>query len=206
MVERPCSVGLTGGLASGKSTVAEILRHRGVPVLDADTVVHGLYDSGKDGAALVADLFGDGVLKPDQSVDRKALAARVLGDSEALDRLNQAIHPVVRDEIDRWLESVDQPIAVVEAALLVETGSWKTYDLLMVVSCTPQQQLERAYHRGVSPLRARALLGAQAPIDRKTVLADVVVDNSRDLEHLEGEVELAWAKVVERCRVLAGSE
>lgn len=206
VAERPCSVGLTGGLASGKSTVAEVLRGRGVPVLDADSVVHGLYEPGGEGVALVADLFGDGVLKSDQSVDRGALAARVLGDPEALERLNRAIHPVVRDEISQWLESVDQPIAVVEAALLVETGSWKTYDLLMVVSCTPQQQLERAFKRGVAPLRARALLGAQAPIDKKTVLADVVVDNRGGLELLEREIERAWAKVEERCRLLAGSE
>ena len=199
MTDRACSVGLTGGLASGKSTVAELLRRRGVPVLDADAVVHGLYEPGGEGVALVADLFGDGVLKPDQSVDRAALAARVLGDAEALDSLNRAIHPVVRDEIGRWLDAIKEPIAVVEAALLVETGSWKTYDLLMVVSCTPQQQLERAFNRGVSPLRARALLGAQAPIEKKTALADVVVDNSGTTEKLERELERAWAEVVKRC-------
>lgn len=206
MTSRPCSVGLTGGLASGKSTVAEWLRRRGVPVLDADRVVHGLYDPGGEGVDLVADLFGDGVLKPDGSVDRAALAARVLDDPEALERLNRAIHPVVRDEIGRWLESVDQPIAVVEAALLVETGSWKTYDLLMVVSCSQHQQLERAFKRGVSPLRARALLGAQAPIDKKVALADVVVDNSGSLDQLEGELERAWEAVMDRCGPAVESE
>ena len=201
MIDRTCSVGLTGGLASGKSTVAGLLRQRGVPVLDADAVVHGLYEAGGEGVALVADLFGDGVLKPDQSVDRKALAARVLGDTEALESLNRAIHPVVRDEIGRWLDTIEQPIAVVEAALLVETGSWRTYDLLMVVSCTREKQLERALARGVTELRARALLGAQASIDQKTALADVVVDNSGGPEQLKGELERAWAKVVERCRL-----
>lgn len=206
MPERPFSVGLTGGLASGKSTVADLLRRRGVPVLDADAVVHGLYEPGGEGVALVADLFGDGVLKPDQSVDRKALAARVLGDAEALESLNRAIHPVVRDEIGRWLHATEQPIAVVEAALLVETGSWKTYDLLMVVSCTHQQQLERAFKRGVGPLRARALLGAQAPIDKKAALADVVVDNSGTPERLERELDRAWAEVVERCQLSVVSE
>ena len=199
MTARTCSVGLTGGLASGKSTVADLLRQRGVPVLDADAVVHGLYEPFGEGVGLVADLFGDGVLKPDQSVDRAALATRVLGDAEALESLNRAIHPVVRDEIDRWLRNVEKPIAVVEAALLVETGSWKTYDLLMVVSCTPQQQLERAFKRGVSPLRARALLGAQAPIEEKTALTDIVVDNSGDLDQLEAELDRAWAEVVKRC-------
>ncbi len=203
MTDRICSVGLTGGLASGKSTVAELLRQRGIPVLDADAVVHGLYETGGEGVALVADLFGDGVLKPDQSVDRKTLAARVLGDAEALESLNRAIHPVVRDEIGRWLGAIEEPIAVVEAALLVETGSWKTYDLLMVVSCTYQQQLERAFNRGVGPLRARALLGAQAPIDKKVALADVVVDNSGTPEQLEAELERAWMEVEKSCGLSA---
>ncbi len=198
---RTCSVGLTGGLASGKSTVADLLRQRGVPVLDADAVVHGLYDAGGEGVALVADLFGDGVLKPDQSVDRKTLAARVLGDAEALESLNRAIHPVVRDEIGRWLGAIEQPIAVVEAALLVETGSWRTYDLLMVVKCTREQQLERALARGVSELRARALLGAQAAIDKKITLANVVVDNSGGLEQLESELKRAWAEVEKSCQL-----
>lgn len=203
MTGRAFSVGLTGGLASGKSTVADKLRLRGVPVLDADAVVHGLYDAGGAGVELVANLFGDGVLKPDCSVDRAALAARVLGDPEALERLNRAIHPLVRDEINRWLHAATQPIAVVEAALLVETGSWKTYDLLMVVRCTHQQQLERAFNRGVSPLRARALLGAQAPIEEKTTLADVVVDNSGTPEQLEGELNRAWAEVEKSCQLRA---
>ncbi|RLE28039.1 MAG: dephospho-CoA kinase [Acidobacteria bacterium] len=203
MTDRTFSVGLTGGLASGKSTVASMLRQRGVPVLDADAVVHGLYGTGGEGVDLVADLFGDGVLKPDQSIDRAALAARVLGDPEALEQLNRAIHPVVRDEINRWLHAVEHPIAVVEAALLVETGSWKTYDLLMVVRCTHQQQLERAFNRGVSPLRARALLGAQAPIEEKTALANVVVDNSGGPEQLEAELNRAWAEVEKSCQLSA---
>ena len=203
MPERPFSVGLTGGLASGKSSVAELLRKRGVPVLDADAVVHGLYDSGNEGVALVVDLFGSGVLNSDQSVDRKALAARVLGDAEALESLNRAIHPVVRDEIGRWLNAIEAPIAVVEAALLVETGSWKTYDLLMVVRCRREQQLERALARGVTELRARALLGAQAAIDQKTALADVVVDNSGAPEQLEAELDRAWTEVVKSCQLSA---
>ena len=149
----------------------------------------------------MADLFGEGVLKPNRSIDRAALAARVLDDAEALENLNRAIHPVVRDEIDRWVHAVEEPIAVVEAALLVETGSWKTYDLLMVVWCRREQQLERALARGLNELRIRALLGAQAPIDKKIAMADVVVDNSGAPEQVEREVERAWAEVVKRCRL-----
>lgn len=200
MTARACSVGLTGGLASGKSSVAELLRRRGVPVLDADAVVHRLYRPGGVGAQQVLDLFGGGCLRPDGSVDRTALATAVVADAEALERLNRAIHPLVRDEIGRWLDAVENPIAVVEAALLVETGSWKTYDLLMVVWCRREQQLERALARGVKPARARALLDAQAAIDEKTVLADVVVDNSGGPDELKGELERAWTEVVKSCR------
>jgi len=195
MTLRTFSVGLTGGLASGKSTVAEMLRERGIPVLDADAVVHELYAVGGPGVAPVVDLFGEDVLGADGSVNRRALANRVLGDTETLEHLNRAIHPLVREEIEGWLEAVDEPIAVVEAALLVETGSYKSYDLLMVVWCNPKQQLERAFHRGVSPLQARALLSAQAPIDEKIALADVVVDNSGTLKQLEIELNRVWAQV-----------
>ncbi len=90
--------------------------------------------------------------------------------------------------------------AVVEAALLVETGSWKTYDLLMVVWCSRQEQLDRAIARGVDETRAQVLLNAQAPIDQKTAQADVVVDNSGDPDQLEEELDRAWSEIVKGCQ------
>jgi len=193
-------VGLTGGLASGKSTIAKILADRGVSVFDADAAVHGLYRAGGEGAAAVAELFGQEVLDAMGDVDREALAARVLGDVRARLRLEDAIHPLVRFLVAEWLESLhNEPVAVVEAALLVETGSYRDYDVLMVAWCQPQQQLERAVARGLAAERAQGLINAQLPLDEKKGVADVVVDNRGDLKDLAQEVEHAWTRVLQLC-------
>jgi len=196
----PCTVGLTGGLASGKSTVARMLDARGVPVFDADEEVHELYRSGHEGAHAVSELFGPTVLDADGGVDRSALAERVLSDPEARSRLETTIHPMVRRQVTAWLVSLgSESIAVVEAALLVETGSYRDYDVLVVVWCEPEQQFERALARGVPRDRAQRLLAAQTPLNQKRQLADVVVDNRGNLEDLEDEVNRAYSEIQRRC-------
>ncbi len=202
---RPCTVGLTGGLASGKSTVARMLGELGAAVIDADAVVHELYRAGEPGAGEVARLFGSHVLAVDGGVDREALARRVATDTDARQRLEGAIHPLVRQRIREWLHTVqeaDEPprVAVVEAALLVETGSFEGYDLLVVVWCAPEQQLERAVSRGMPEARARALLAAQLPLAEKATRADLVVDNSRQPTELDAEVNRVWREILKRCR------
>ena len=196
----PCTVALTGGLASGKSTVARMLDARGVPVFDADVAVHELYRPGREGALAVTELFGPAVLDAEGGVDRRELAERVLSDPEARSRLETTIHPMVRRQVAAWLSSLgSEPIAVVEAALLVETGSYRDYDVLVVVWCEPEQQFERAPARGVPRDRARQLLAAQSPLDRKRQLADVVVDNRGTLEDLEDEVNRAYSQIQRYC-------
>jgi dephospho-CoA kinase len=202
-------VGLTGGLASGKSSVAVMLARRGAEVLDADALVHELYRPGCEGARTVAELFGAALLAADGSVDRPALGRLVLTDRLKLERLNQAIHPLVRARVAGWLDELGErprlpEVAIVEAALLVETGSYDDYDLLVVVWCHGQQQLERAVARGVPEERARALLAAQLALDRKRAVADVVVDNSGSREQLVAEVDRAWAEIRARCGEVQG--
>jgi dephospho-CoA kinase len=197
---RPCTVGLTGGLASGKSTVANLLRRRGVPVVDADAVVRRLYRRGEAGAERVKELFGDAVLTSAGAVDRAALRALVLADPDARERLNAVVHPLVRSQIQDWLAAVAEPVAVIEAALLVETGAYRQYDVLLVVWCPPHEQLERAVARGLAEESAAALLAAQAPLADKLAVADVRIDNGGRPEDLESELERAWSEVVELCR------
>jgi dephospho-CoA kinase len=198
---KPCTVGLTGGLASGKSTVAEILERFGAEVFDCDEYVHELYRPGGTGARDVVYLFGESLLDRDGGVDRSMLAARVLGDDSARRRLEGAIHPLVRDGIDRWLATLGPgSVAVIEAALLVETGSWRSYDLLAVVWCEPEQQIERAVARGVPADRVDGLAAAQLPLLDKIRQADVVIDNSRPRGALDAEVERAWKEILSRCR------
>jgi dephospho-CoA kinase len=197
---RPCTVGLTGGLATGKSTVARILSVRGIPVFDADAAVHDLYEPGRAGAAAVAELFGAAVLDAEGGVVRATLSEMVLGNPSARLRLESAIHPLVREAVVEWLESVgDRPVAVVEAALLTETGSYREYDILMVVWCDHNQQLQRAVARGVPEERARGLINAQLPIAEKKELADVLVDNRGALEDLSLEIDRAWSQVQRLC-------
>jgi dephospho-CoA kinase len=115
--------------------------------------------------------------------------------------LERAIHPLVRQQIGCWIDRLGPvPVAVVEAALLVETGSYRAYDVLMVAYCTGDQQLERALARGIPEERARALLKAQRPLEEKCELADVVIDNCGPREDLQEEVHRAWAEVLRLCR------
>jgi len=196
----PCTVGLTGGLASGKSTVARILATRGVPVFDADAGVHDLYRPGKAGARAVAELFGDQVFDSEGGVDRRALGTLVLQDADARSRLEAEIHPLVREMVRAWRESLGAvAVVVVEAALLVETGTWRDHDVLVVVWCEPDQQLDRAQARGFGLDRARQLLAAQLPLEEKRRVAHVVVDNRGDLEDLVAEVDRAWSEIRGLC-------
>jgi dephospho-CoA kinase len=187
-------------LASGKSTVADILRGEGTPVLDADQVVHDLYRPGAAGTQAVVKIFGPGILDSDGGVDRGVLGGRVLRDRGLRLALEAAIHPLVRIEIQRWVESLGPvPVAAVEAALLVETGSYRAYDVLVVVWCRREQQLNRARARGIAEGRTLGLLDAQKPLDDKREVADVVIDNSGPPEALEAEVARAWMKVESLC-------
>lgn len=203
MSSRPCTVGLTGGLASGKSTVAGILERLGAEVFDCDDHVHDLYAPGGAGAMDVAYLFGDAVLDPEGGVDRALLAELVLGDPAARARLEGAIHPLVRSGVEEWLATLGpRTVAVVEAALLVETGSWRNYDLLTVVWCNADQQLERAVARGVPVDRARGLLATQMSMTEKRALAQVVIENSGARDELDAEVERAWREILSLCKQL----
>jgi dephospho-CoA kinase len=198
---KPCTVGLTGGLASGKSTVAGILERLGAEVFDCDSYVHELYRPGGAGALDVGYLFGGRVLAPDGGVDRARLAELVLGDPAARTRLEGAVHPLVRNGVEGWLATLGpSAVAVVEAALLVETGSWRNYDLLAVVACEPEEQIARAVARGVPVDRARALIDAQMPFEEKVRSAQIVIDNSGSREVLHREVRRAWSEIVRLCR------
>jgi dephospho-CoA kinase len=202
MKRLPCTVGLTGGLASGKSTVARLLAELGAEIFDCDTYVHELYSPDGAGTAAVRALFGDAVLGTDRGVDRDLLAAVVLGDDGNRERLERAIHPLVREGADRWLaDPARRPVALIEAALLVETGAWRLYDLLLLVWCEPEQQLERAISRGMPAARAQVLLAAQLPLREKRGLADVIVDNSGSRANLEAEIRRAWSTILDLCRV-----
>ena len=181
-------IGLTGGIASGKSSVARRLAERGFVVADADRLVAELYQPGGAGAAKVAELFGSDLLHPDGSVDHEQLATRVFADAETRRRLEREIHPLVGARFAEIAASTPG-IAVFEAPLLVETGGHRNFDLLITVEAPPELRLRRAVERGLDEDSARARMAAQASGEQRRAVADRVIENDGSWEHLEATVD-----------------
>jgi dephospho-CoA kinase len=187
-------VGLTGGLASGKSTIAEGLEKRGIPVRDADRMVHDLYAPGAAGARAVAETFGKEFLAEDGSVDRQKLSLRVFHDREALARLNGLIHPLVRGAQARWFEELErkgEPLGVVEATLLVETGGRERFDVLVAASAPADMRLKRAMRRSgeTDPNEFVKRMAAQFSDAAREQVSDIVVRTDGTREELEGKID-----------------
>ncbi len=173
--------GLTGGIGSGKSTVARRFAARGLPVIDADLLAREVVEPGTPGLAQVVAAFGEAVLGPDGRLDRKALGARVFGDAEARARLNGILHPLIREGFARKrvaLEQAGEPLACYEAPLLVEVGLADSLRPLVVVALSEELQVARVMQRDqASHDHARARVSAQLPLSEKVALADYVIDN-----------------------------
>jgi len=183
-------VGLTGGLACGKSFVGEALAGYGCLLIQADELGHEVLAPGGEAYEAVVKEFGRDILTEDGagcSINRRELAARVFGSPERLARLNALVHPCVfrreEDLIARFAQREPNGIAVVEAAILIETGSYKRYARLILVTCAEEQQVERAMRRdGAVEPDVRARLSRQMPLDAKRKFADFVIDTSGSKE------------------------
>jgi len=185
-------VGLTGGIGTGKSTVGERLRAQGVPVLDADQVARAVVAPGEPALADIAAAFGADALDATGALDRASMRARIARDPDARRTLEAITHPRIQADTARWLAAqaaAGHPVAVVEAALLVETGSYRLYPEVVVVSCAPEVQLARVVARdGQTEAQARALIGTQLPLAAKEAVATVVVRNDGDRAQLDSQV------------------
>ena len=180
-------IGLTGGLAAGKSTVGRWLEEAGLPVMDADKVVLELYMPGAPGAILVQELFGDAYLLEDGSVNRPRLAELVFSEAAARVRLEAAIHPLVRSRFEAY--SAKQPVAVLEATLLVESGLDAECDLVITVEADPEIRLQRAMDRGMDEEEARRRLGAQGGGEQRRAAAHRVLWNNSSPADLRLQVD-----------------
>jgi dephospho-CoA kinase len=192
-------LGLTGGIASGKSAVAAMLREIGFAVLDADSLAHKLIEPGQPACDEVLKEFGPSITDPSGRIDRTKLGAIVFADRRKLDRLNAIVHPLVAEVIfgqfEVWRRGGVRDAVFVEAALLVESGIHKKLDGLVVVWCTPEQQLERLLARGLNETEARRRIAAQLPIEEKLRLAAEKIDCSGSLEQTRRQVEVLAGKL-----------
>lgn len=193
-------VGLTGGIATGKSTVARILRDLGVPVVDADQVAREVVQPGQPALARIVEAFGPDVLDSTGQLDRATLRQRVTHDAEARRALESITHPAIRERMAERLVALAQrgePAAVVEAALLVETGSYRQYPALIVVTCDPELQLRRLMARdATSEADARAIIAAQLPLADKEAVATHVIRNDGDVSALRRQTQDVWRDIV----------
>jgi dephospho-CoA kinase len=196
-------IGLTGGIGSGKSTVAAMLADRGATVIDADRVAHDVYEAGSEGYELLIERFGRKVLDEQGRVDRRLLGAIVFNDTAALQDLNRIIHPLVRKEIARRLleVSAEDPdsVVVIEAALMTETGWSGGAGELWVVIAHPEVVVGRLVRqREMIEEDVRLRLAAQTTNEQRRKIATRVIENNGNLEDLEAQVDRAWRETLER--------
>jgi dephospho-CoA kinase len=194
-------IGLTGGIASGKSTVASMLRDLDCPVLAADALGHELLEPGQTAYAEVVREFGIDILDSYGNVDRTALGEIVFADEERREKLNSILHPRIREIIEKWFAALDQPdgpeLAIVEAALIIEVGFNQNLDKLIVCWCRRAQQVERLLERGLTEEQALQRIAAQMPMEEKRSLADETVDCSGTLEETERAVEVVVKRLMD---------
>ncbi|MEA2235475.1 MAG: dephospho-CoA kinase [Thermoanaerobaculia bacterium] len=182
--------GLTGGIASGKSTVAGMFAALGCATIDADQIVARLYQPGQAGHQALIRTYGESILAPDRTIDRRKLAALALATDDDAKKLNALIHPLVIDEQARLIAAEEQStgrdqIVIVEATLLIESGGKSRYDRIIVVDVDPETQLARAVARGITAEDAKQRIARQMQRQERLRYADYVIDSSGTLSDTE---------------------
>lgn len=200
----PYLVGLTGSLASGKSTVSRQLEEAGFEVVDADRLVAELYRPDGAGARAISERFGTEFLDERGGVDHERLAARVFSDPEARRRVESIVHPLVRDRFRELARASTSPVVVLEATLLIEAGYGPDFDLVASVEAPHKERLARAMRRGLTKEEAVARLAAQGDGASRREGAELVVDNSGSLEDLKIATEGLIAEITERADLKRG--
>ncbi len=194
-------VGLTGNIASGKSQAAHAFAELGARIIDADAIAHRSLYKGTKTAEQIVEEFGTGILSADGAIDRRKLGEIVFADADKRARLNGIVHPEVREEISRRISEYEKQspcgIVIVEAALLVESGSYILYDRLVVVTCDPRLQLTRLINRdGLTVEQAKARMAAQLPVEEKLRLSHYTIDTSGTLKQTREQIEAIYRDLV----------
>jgi len=183
-------VGLTGGIGSGKSIVADAFAERGIDVTDTDRLAHGLTAPGQVGYALVLEAFGTAFRRPDGTLDRARLRARVFADDDARTRLEAILHPLIREAAARGITGWTSPYGILVVPLLLERAGASRVDRVLVVDCPEEVQIRRVAQRsGLSDAEVRAIMATQLPRAQRLARADDVLDNSGPLSAIATQVD-----------------
>ncbi|MDM7923608.1 MAG: dephospho-CoA kinase [Pyrinomonadaceae bacterium] len=195
-------VGLTGSIAVGKSHVCSVFRELGCHVLDADQTARQVVEPGTVGLQKIVESFGESVLAAEGKLDRKKLGAIVFADEGKRQLLNSIVHPLVIGEQNRWLRALEandpDGIAIIDAALMIESGGYKRFDRLIVVWCEPDIQLRRLMSRdGIDEADAKQKISAQMPQEEKKKFADFLIDTSGTYEATRSRVVEVFGRLKE---------
>ncbi|MCG5493384.1 dephospho-CoA kinase [Ectothiorhodospira variabilis] len=184
------TVGLTGGIGSGKSTVGRLFQERGAALIDSDVVARQVVEPGSEGLERLREAFGETILDAQGHLDRSAMREVIFQNSQARHRLESLLHPMIWAEIDRQKSETNAPYCMLVIPLLVESGSQERVDRVLVVDCPEDMQRSRASARdGVSPQQIQAILDAQATRAQRLAAADDVIDNSGATEAIATRVD-----------------
>lgn len=203
-------IGLTGGIACGKSTVAGIIAKLGVPVLDADQVARDVVALGSEGLAEIQEHFGEDICLDNGELNRPKLREIIISDPDKRKLLESITHPRIFMNMLTWQQSHQLngcPATLVEAALMMETGSYKMYDAVIVTTCSPENQLSRLMERNqVSQDVAQQWIKSQMPLDQKVALGDVVIQNDGTLTDLHEQTTTAWKQLINKVQSIKLSD
>lgn len=189
-------VALTGGVGSGKTTVASRLADRGAVIIDADRIARDVVRAGTAGFAAVVARFGSSFVGPDGELDRPALGRLVFADEDARTDLNAIVHPLVAQRSHEVMATAaGGAVIVYDVPLLVEAGRADDFDVVVVVEADVTTRLRRLAQRGLSEGEARARMQAQATDEQRRAVADVLIDNNRDLAALEQQIDALWKRL-----------
>lgn len=187
-------LGITGNIATGKSTVVKMLMERGAHHIDSDVVYHELIAPGQPLLAELVDQFGAGILNADRSLDRKALGAIVFSDPAKLQQLDSLTHPAVIAEADRRAFAIEDGVVILDAVKLIESGHYEVCDAVWLVTTPEDLQVQRLMARNnLDEAEAHRRVAAQPPLEPKRVVADVEIVNDGSLDDLRAKVDAAWA-------------
>jgi len=192
-------VGLTGGIASGKSTVANILTQLGAHMIDADEISRKMLEPGMPAFEEIRENFGNVILRPDRTVDRKKLGQLVFSDRDSLRKLNAIMHPYIiraeKKETETSLHRNPKTIVVINAAILIESGHYKDMDKIIVVDVPEEVQVERSKESGITEDETRARIKAQIPRKERLQYADFVIDNNQAIEETRAATEKVFSEL-----------
>jgi dephospho-CoA kinase len=193
-------VGLTGGIATGKSTVGAMFVELGCHLIESDQITHQLFEPGQAVHAAVVKQFGNRILAVDGTIDRRILGDIVFKDPQARAKLNGLVHPAIIQRQQEWLQEMEAQdphgIAIVDAALMIEVGTYRNYDKVIVVTCSPEMQRERLRARSaLSEEEIESRIRSQMPAEEKIKYADFVIDNSGSIESTRVQVETVYQQL-----------